>query len=295
MRGLVELRVEPGPGLRGMPLELFIGWVILWGLVPQLALPRFGIFWSAVVMVAVDCILMPTSTSAIYLKSNWLVGEAAGVAVVLIPALCIAQWTREETNLRGRAALQITTSGLLFLFFVPEIIFALRPGVGWDAMLALPSWIRQIGLQVVLVLALPGIAAVMEFAERGRGTPIPYDPPRQLVTSGIYRYCANPMQLSCALVMLAWAGLLRNAGCSSRHLYRSSTVPGLPSGMREKIWHAGLGTNGVVTGLKYAIGGPGGGHTIRGRQRSSTLPEVVAPAVRFGLGLKRGRRWGCKS
>jgi protein-S-isoprenylcysteine O-methyltransferase Ste14 len=161
-------------------------------------------------MVAVDCILMPTSTSAIYLKSNWLAGETAGVLVVLFPALCIAQWTREDTNLRGRAVLQIATSGLLFLFFVPEIIFALRPGIGWDAMLSLPSWIRQISLQIVLLLALPGIAAVMEFAERGRGTPIPYDPPRRLVTSGIYRYWANPMQLSCALVMLAWAGLLRN-------------------------------------------------------------------------------------
>jgi protein-S-isoprenylcysteine O-methyltransferase Ste14 len=201
---------SPGPALRGMPLELFIGWVIFWGLFPQVALPRFGIFWSAVVMVAVDCILMPTSTSAIYLKSNWLVGEAAGVVVVLVPALYIAQWTREDTNLRGRVALQIATSGLLFLFLVPEIIFALRPGVGWAPMLGLPSWVRQIGLQIVLLLALPGIAAVMEFAERGFGTPIPYDPPQRLVTSGIYRYCANPMQLSCGLVMLAWAGLLGN-------------------------------------------------------------------------------------
>jgi hypothetical protein len=50
----------------------------------------------------------------------------------------------------------------------------------------------------------------MEFADRGQGTPIPYDPPPRLVTSGIYRYCANPMQLSCTLTMLAWTGLLRN-------------------------------------------------------------------------------------
>jgi protein-S-isoprenylcysteine O-methyltransferase Ste14 len=195
---------------RGMPLELFLGWILLWGLVPQLALPRFGIARSAVVMIAVDCVLMPMCGSALYLKTHWLVGETAAVAVVLIPALCIGHWTRENTHLRQRAALQIVTSGLLFLFLVPEIIFALRPGTGWAPLFGLSNWARQIDLQMILLLAAPGIAAVMEFAERGLGTPIPYDPPQRLVTSGIYRYCANPMQLSCVLVMVAWAGFLRN-------------------------------------------------------------------------------------
>jgi hypothetical protein len=50
----------------------------------------------------------------------------------------------------------------------------------------------------------------MEFADRGGGTPIPFDPPVRLVTTGIYRYCANPMQICCTLVLLAWAALLRN-------------------------------------------------------------------------------------
>jgi hypothetical protein len=131
---------------RGMPLELFLGWILLWGLVPQLALPRFGIARSAVVMIAVDCVLMPMCSSALYLKTHWLVGETAAVAVVLIPALCIGHWTRENTHLRQRAALQIVTSGLLFLFLVPEIIFALRPGTGWAPLFSLSNWARQIDL-----------------------------------------------------------------------------------------------------------------------------------------------------
>jgi protein-S-isoprenylcysteine O-methyltransferase Ste14 len=195
---------------RGMPLELFLGWMILWGVVPQLALSRPRIIWCAVVMVALDCIVMPVCSSAIYLKARWLVGEAAGSGMVLIPALCIGRWTYENTHLRRRAALQITTSGMLFLFLVPEIVFALRPGTGWSPLFGLSSWARQINLQMILLLAIPGISAVMEFAERGFGTPIPYDPPQQLVTSGIYRYFANPMQLSCTLVMAAWAGVLRS-------------------------------------------------------------------------------------
>jgi protein-S-isoprenylcysteine O-methyltransferase Ste14 len=195
---------------RGMPLELFVGWIILWGLVPQLALQRISIVWSAVVMIVLDCITMPACSSAIDLKTHWLKGEAAACGLVLIPALCIDRWTRESTHLRGRAALQIVTSGMLFLFLAPEIIFALRPGTGWSPLFGLSTWARQIDCQVILLLALPGIAAVMEFAERGFGTPIPYDPPQQLVTSGIYRYCANPMQLSCALVFVAWAGVLKS-------------------------------------------------------------------------------------
>jgi hypothetical protein len=63
-------------------------------------------------------------------------------------------------------------------------------------------------MQIVLLLAIPGISAVQEFVQRGQGTPIPYDPPQSLVTTGIYRYLANPMQLSCTIVLLVWGILL---------------------------------------------------------------------------------------
>jgi protein-S-isoprenylcysteine O-methyltransferase Ste14 len=99
---------------------------------------------------------------------------------------------------------------MLFLYLVPELVFALRTGTGWTPLLKMVNWQRQLGLQLIILLAVPGVSAVIEFAERGLGTPIPYDPPKRLVTSGIYRYCANPMQLSCALVMLVLAGLLHN-------------------------------------------------------------------------------------
>jgi protein-S-isoprenylcysteine O-methyltransferase Ste14 len=99
---------------------------------------------------------------------------------------------------------------MVFLFLLPEIVFALRPGAGWAPLLDQASWLRQLSIQMLLLLAVPGVSAVMEFANRGRGTPIPYDPPQRLVTSGMYRYIANPMQVSCAAVMLLWAGILRN-------------------------------------------------------------------------------------
>jgi protein-S-isoprenylcysteine O-methyltransferase Ste14 len=104
----------------------------------------------------------------------------------------------------------VVLGGMLVLLLLPELVFALRPGRGWGPLIEMSAWARQVWLQVVFVIAMPGVSAVMEFVERGGGTPIPFDPPKRLVTSGVYRYCANPMQTSCAVVMLVWAGLLRN-------------------------------------------------------------------------------------
>ncbi len=195
---------------REMPVECLAGWAILWGIVPPLVLAVLGIRWVSVLMVSVDLIAMPFCRPLVVLGPHWLVGEVIAALVVLAPALLIAHWTMEGVHLRARAALQVAAAAMLFLYLAPEIAFALRPGRGWIPLFMLPSWQRQIGLQMLCLLAIPGISAAMEFAERGHGTPIPFDPPRRLVTSGVYRYCANPMQTSCAAVMLLWAGLLGN-------------------------------------------------------------------------------------
>lgn len=199
-----------GFGIHAMPIECLIGWAVLWGLVPQLAFQRLGIGWIAAIMITADLVFMPLCRSVVRLGPWWLMGEAVAVLVVLAPALCIGRWTYDNTHLRLRSPIQVATSGMIFLFLLPEIVFALRTGRGWAPLLEEPSWRRQIGIQLLLLLAVPGVSAVMEFAERGQGTPIPYDPPQRLVTSGMYRYCANPMQMSCMLVMLLWAAMLRN-------------------------------------------------------------------------------------
>ena len=194
----------------GMPLEHFVGWVVLWGLVPTLVLRNLSLPFVAVIMVAIDCLLMPLFTASIHLGPYWLVGEAVAVVVVLLPALCVSRWTLDNTHLRARAGLRIATAALLFLYFIPQIIFAFYGRPGWMSLLHLPRWQLQLVLQMIFVLGVPGLSAVIEFASRGNGTPIPYDPPTRLVTSGVYRYVANPMQLSCTLVLVGWAALFRN-------------------------------------------------------------------------------------
>jgi protein-S-isoprenylcysteine O-methyltransferase Ste14 len=198
-----------------MPLELYIGWVIAWGIVPQIALRRFSLWISILSMTVLDLAVMPCCAPVVKLGRAWLLGEAVNLLLVLMPALCIARWTMENKYLQLRAWMQIAISGGVFLFLLPEILFSAhsgpRSGSGWTPLLETAGRQRQVAVQLLLLIALPGIGAVMEFAERGGGTPIPFDPPVRLVTSGIYRYCANPMQLCCTLVLVAWAAVLRNS------------------------------------------------------------------------------------
>lgn len=204
-----------GPALVGIPLELYCGWVILWGSVPILLIRKLNLPEVLVLFGALDLWLMSYLEPLLHLQGpQWLWGEAAALAIVLAPAYCLARWTLDGTHLKLRAALQVALAGMVFLFLLPELAFAVRPAAGmdsvWQPLMEMPLTMLAAVLQVIAMAALPGVSAVMEFALRGYGTPIPYDPPRRLVWSGIYRYCANPMQFSCAVVMFLWALALRN-------------------------------------------------------------------------------------
>ena len=49
---------------------------------------------------------------------------------------------------------------------------------------ALPNWLRPIGFGVSTVGALLAGACIAAFVTKGRGTPAPFDPPREFVASG---------------------------------------------------------------------------------------------------------------
>jgi protein-S-isoprenylcysteine O-methyltransferase Ste14 len=92
---------------------------------------------------------------------------------------------------------------LLFLMVAPGMVAGyiplalLREGpqveTGPFAYLAFPLW-------------LAGAAALLwcfwEFAARGRGTPAPIDPPKELVVSGLYRYVRNPIYVAILLILI---------------------------------------------------------------------------------------------
>ena len=72
---------------------------------------------------------------------------------------------------------------------------------------SLPNWLRPIGFVLASAGALLAGACIAMFVTRGRGTPAPFDPPREFVATGPYRFVRNPMYVGATAVMLG-AGLI---------------------------------------------------------------------------------------
>jgi len=87
--------------------------------------------------------------------------------------------------------------GLLLLFFLA--------GVLTDKWLNLPSinyfpWTFVLALILIAVGLIPTSWSLIQFM-RNRGSPVPTDPPRKLITTGLYSYCRNPMLLGAFLIL----------------------------------------------------------------------------------------------
>jgi protein-S-isoprenylcysteine O-methyltransferase Ste14 len=94
---------------------------------------------------------------------------------------------------------------LLFVVVVPGAV------AGWIPWRIAASSQRAVDPPTVYLLGAPLLLlgwagllwGVVDFVRHGRGTPGPYDPPRALVDTGLYRVVRNPMYVS---VLMAIAG-----------------------------------------------------------------------------------------
>ncbi len=81
----------------------------------------------------------------------------------------------------------------VFALYVPLRFFRTGPRIetGVLAFLAIPLWL--IGSLIVLW-------CFRDFTFKGRGTPLPSDPPRELVITGPYRYVRNPIYVAVGII-----------------------------------------------------------------------------------------------
>lgn len=189
-----------------IPVDLYLEWAWLWGGLPALAFPNLRLSVLMLLTLSLDVASMPHAAPVMRLGPLWLAGEAIGLAVGLIPGQLLARWTAADRRLYGRAVLQVLLFTGLIGFILPVVAIT-QSHSSWTSPLDLPTWRLSLFIQILLIPGVIGLTAVQEFVTRGQGTPIPFDPPKRLVTTGIYAYVANPMQLS-AVVLLVLAGIM---------------------------------------------------------------------------------------
>ena len=90
----------------------------------------------------------------------------------------------------------------LFALYIPLAFLRSGPRIetGVVSFLAMPLW---------LIGSLMVLRCFWDFTFKGRGTPVPMDPPKELVVTGFYRYVRNPIYVGVLSIFLGhflWFG-----------------------------------------------------------------------------------------
>ncbi len=111
-----------------------------------------------------------------------------------------------RTLFTGLKALTFMTG---FALFWGWLAFSVR---SFDARLgiSLPPRTEMFGIIFMLAGGLLALTCVGIFVVRGRGTPAPFDPPRDFVAIGPYKHVRNPMYIG-ALTVLSGFGLYEHS------------------------------------------------------------------------------------
>jgi protein-S-isoprenylcysteine O-methyltransferase Ste14 len=95
----------------------------------------------------------------------------------------------------------IAIKSILFFILAPGTVAGLIPlmffrnGSGIFSYLAFPLWVSGFATLVW---------CFWDFVQKGKGTPAPFDPPKELVVAGLYQYVRNPMYVGVFLINLGY-------------------------------------------------------------------------------------------
>jgi protein-S-isoprenylcysteine O-methyltransferase Ste14 len=94
----------------------------------------------------------------------------------------------------------------LVLLYVPARLLAWS-GINRPVGIEIP---QMAGFVIGAVGAVLALWCIFTFASLGKGTPAPFDPPRQLVIRGPYRFVRNPMYIGAGLALAGAALVYRS-------------------------------------------------------------------------------------
>ena len=93
---------------------------------------------------------------------------------------------------------------LIFLIISPLIIFKISQHLSEYINIQIPRPAELTIMAVALLISIPLMSwALLELWRKGKGTPAPITPTNQLVTSGPYSLCRNPIELGTNIYFLA--------------------------------------------------------------------------------------------
>ena len=101
-----------------------------------------------------------------------------------------------------KSLLYLIFEASLFALYIPLALLRVgsRIETGVIAFFAIPLW---------LIGSLMILRCFWDFTFKGRGTPVPSDPPKELVITGFYRYVRNPIYVGVLSIFLGhflWFG-----------------------------------------------------------------------------------------
>lgn len=193
-----------GALLFGVPTDIILASGLLLGALPRIIAPQISVFYLLILDAMLTVFVLP-----IYYPPSSLPLLLLISAIVILPSHGLAKWTEQDQRLYLRSILQNMGWAILLLWLFPSVVFNLTND-SWTPFLERSLWLNAL---LLLPMQIPGMlifSALYEFAKEGRGTGFPYDAPKYLVTSGIYKYLSNPMQTGIVLMMLLWGAILES-------------------------------------------------------------------------------------
>ena len=195
--------------VNALPSDIILGGALLFGPGLYFSFPNTRPLMICLpIILGLHGTIFSSLEPLVFAGQKWFFGVLFVFATAHLPAIYLAKWTEADTHLPYRCALLAVMTGGMIFAVLPSLIMHAMGGT-WD-IFSKPVWVICLAVFALLIASVIGVSANQTLCLQGDGTPIPLDPTKRLVTTGLYAYVSNPMQLSAALSWIILGLFLQN-------------------------------------------------------------------------------------